>query len=192
VIRHPFTAIHSTTSSRHVNTPTDRCHELITSGPLPRLAFVIERSHGHRNVRAQQPGTHARPAMRGLPDQECRRRSSAHIGAGGGDLARQKDRCTPGTHGRQCIATAPLPGAPFACPDTSGRRDRHAMKLPRCARPSPARPALAGRIPMGRGGVWRSCAGRAIALNWWRTHGTHEAWRAAAFGCHQAQTRGSR
>jgi hypothetical protein len=50
-----------------------------------------------------------------LTGQERRRRSSAYTGAGGGDGLAGKRKARAWYPSRQCIATAPLPGAPFAC-----------------------------------------------------------------------------
>ena len=50
-----------------------------------------------------------------LAGQERRRRSSAYTGAGGGDGLAGKHKARAWYPSRQCIATAPLPGAPFAC-----------------------------------------------------------------------------
>ncbi len=50
-----------------------------------------------------------------LTGQERRRRSSAYTGAGGGDGLAGERKARAWYPSRQCIATAPLPGAPFAC-----------------------------------------------------------------------------
>src|SRR5580704_15303473 len=55
--------------------------------------FVVERTHGHRDVRARRPGTHARPAI------------AAQLAVG----------CTLGTPAHSACDGAPA-GAPFACP----------------------------------------------------------------------------
>src|SRR5271166_3689579 len=76
-----------------------------------------------------------------LAGQERRIRPSAHTGAGGGDGLVSKGEVHAWYRGRQCIATAPLPGAPFACED-SGVPCGHAMKPPQCARAQSRSPAL--------------------------------------------------
>ena len=153
--------------------PTDRCHELITSRPFQALAFVVERTHGHRNVRARQPGTRARPAKRGLPARNA-----------GDDLAPTpaqaeatawpaNERCTPGTAADSALRRRPFwgrrphagrgavrtqAGTPFGR-WADGESRGHTLKWPGCAQAqNPVGPALSWTFTSGRDGS-RPCAG---------------------------------
>lgn len=132
-----------------------------------------------------------------LAGQERRRRSSAHTGAGGGGGLAGKHKARAWYPGRQCIATAPLPGAPFAC-QVGAISLRSAVAPVRTGeRPAYPRPICTSTNGRGRSrtngrGRSRSCAKPAIALNWWRTHDTGEAEDGTCAARHQARTARSR
>ena len=128
--------------------------------------------------------SHERPA-----GQERRRRSSAHTGAGGGGGLAGKHKARAWYPGRQCIATAPLPGAPFAC--QAGAISLRPAVAPVRTGERPAYPRPSCTYTNGRGRS-RSCAKPAIAPNWWRTYDTGEAGGGTCAARHQTRTARSR
>ena len=101
-----------------------------------------------------------------LTGQERRRRSSAYTGAGGGDGLAGKRKARAWYPSRQCIATAPLPGAPFAC--QVGTISLRPAVAPVRTGERPAYPRPSCTYTNGRGRS-RSCAKPAMR----RTGGEH-------------------
>ena len=153
-----------------MKTPTDRCHELVTSRPFQRLPFVVERRYGHRNVRARQPGTHARPATRGLPSRNAGDVLAPTPAQAEAATWSAKEEVRAWYRGISALRRRPSAGAVRA-PGRQGRRLLITGRIRFAAdRRKHACPALAARMPADRVRSC-SCAGPSIALNWWRTHG---------------------